>query len=85
MLETFCSNKADGRERMLEILETARAEAFAKMDTSMTTQIYGTNGQEWSLLSTQSKRPVSSIILDPLECEVSYLSFFTTIRSSREY
>ncbi|CBY43446.1 unnamed protein product, partial [Oikopleura dioica] len=69
MLETFCSNKTDGRERMLEILETARAEAFAKMDTSMTTQIYGTNGQEWSLLSTQSKRPVSSIILDPLECE----------------
>ena len=45
------------------------------MDTSMTTQIYGTNGQEWSLLSTQSKRPLSSIILDPMECEVVKILF----------
>lgn len=56
------------------------------MDTSMTTQIYGTNGQEWSLLSTQSKRPLSSIILDPMECEVNKIFLYKPITLNfREY
>lgn len=69
IIETFQKSKADGRERMQKLIDQARIEAASKMEENSTLQIYGNNGQEWSVLSTQPRRGIDSVILDPGEAE----------------
>lgn len=69
VLESFCVTKQEGKARMLDILERARNEAMSDLDNKSTIEIFGTNGQSWSPLSTQSRRSIESVVLDPGEAE----------------
>lgn len=69
VLESLCLSKIEGKNRMLEILERARKEAVSEIEESITTEVYGTNGQKWEKLSSQARRPIDSVVLDPGETE----------------
>lgn len=85
ILETICKTKQDGKARMLAILEQARVEAMDELDTQSTIEIFGTNGQDWTTLSTQSRRSIRSVVLDPGENERILADMTTFVKNKNWY
>ena len=64
-IETFQLSKEDGKRRMESLLEKARSEAMLEIEENSTLEIFGTNGQDWYQITTQARRPLESVILNP--------------------
>jgi chaperone BCS1 len=64
-IETFQLSKQDGNNRMESLLEKARSEAMLEIEENSTLEIFGTNGQDWYQITTQARRPLESVILNP--------------------
>ena len=64
-IETFQLSKQDGKNRMESLLEKARSEAMLEIEENSTLEIFGTNGQDWYQITTQARRPLESVILNP--------------------